>query len=115
MVVGGPLADITKVKDELVKKACAVAFKADKSPEKPYVLEKIRGSSESVNIIGFPASWAVTDWFASKPCGETKINLAQFPSLRSVGNDEAALVNEAFLRRFDSVLSNSALKAEVCN
>ncbi|MED6174888.1 defense response, partial [Stylosanthes scabra] len=110
----GSLSDIIGVRDEVVKKACALALKADKSPEKSYVLEKIKVSSESVNIFGFPASWHVADFYASngKPFGETKIN-EQFPALRSVGNDEAALVNEASLTRFELVMSNSTLKTEV--
>ncbi|XLR23845.1 hypothetical protein S83_051745 [Arachis hypogaea] len=111
----GSLSNMIGVKDEVVKKACAAAVKANKSPEKPFVLEKIKVSSEAVNIFAFPASWRVTNLYASngKPFGETKINVEQFPSLRSVGNDEAALVNEASLTRFQLVMSNPTLQNEV--
>ncbi|TKY73449.1 EDS1L protein [Spatholobus suberectus] len=99
---------------ELIKKACALAFKAHKSPKKCYLLKKIVNSSSKVNlIISFPGSWVASDWFVRKPFGVTNINLALFPSLRSLGNDQAALVNEAFLLRFQSILSNSSLKSEV--
>nr|KYP47007.1 hypothetical protein KK1_031376 [Cajanus cajan] len=99
---------------KLIKMTCALAFKAHKSPKKFYLLKKIGSSPSDVNLIfSFPGSWDASDWFVRKPFGVTKINLALFPSLRSIGNDEAALVNEAFLLRFESILSNSSLKSEV--
>ncbi|RDX64077.1 Protein EDS1L, partial [Mucuna pruriens] len=99
---------------ELIKKSCALAFKAHKSPKKRYILKKIQNSSSKVNIIiSFPGSWDASDWFARKPFGVTDINLVLFPSLRSIGNDEVALVNETFLLRFESILSNSSLKSKV--
>ncbi|KAL2340846.1 hypothetical protein Fmac_008786 [Flemingia macrophylla] len=98
---------------ELIK-ICALAFKAHKSPKKFYLVKKIGNSSSNVNLIfSFPGSWDASDWFVRKPFGLTNINLALFPSLRSIGNDEAALVNEAFLLRFESILGNSSLKTEV--
>ncbi|OIV89867.1 hypothetical protein TanjilG_23132 [Lupinus angustifolius] len=101
------------LKEEVIKKACSLAFKAHKSPEKSYVSEKIRISSESNLFISFPGSWDQNNWFSKKPFGESKIDLNLFPSLRSVGNDEAALVNEAFLLKFKNILDNSSLKFEV--
>lgn len=44
---------------------------------------------------------------------ETMIDLALFPSLKSIGNQEAALANEAFLRRFKAIFENSSLSVEV--
>ncbi|KAE9587384.1 hypothetical protein Lal_00004843 [Lupinus albus] len=101
------------LKEELIKKACSLAFKAHKSPEKSYLSEKIKISSEPILFISFPGLWDHTKWFSKKPFGVTKIDLNLFPSLRSVGNDEAALVNEAFLLRFQNILDNSSLKFEV--
>ncbi|XP_015967692.1 protein EDS1L isoform X2 [Arachis duranensis] len=100
---------------DLIKKACALAFKAHKSPKKYYLLEKKNRSwlEADLIIISFHGSWASSDWFVDKSYGVTKINQQLFPSLKSIGNDEAALVNEAFQLRFESILSNSSLKHEV--
>ena len=115
-MAGGRLEENLGISEELIKKSCTLAFEAHKHQDKPYRLEKIRSSSSSkVIIISFPGSWHVKDWFADKPFGETKINLNLFPSLRSIGNDEAALVNEAFLRRFESIKENPSFSAEVFN
>ncbi|XP_020235415.1 protein EDS1L [Cajanus cajan] len=95
---------------EFIEKACVVSLKAHKSPDKPYLVEKI---SRSEVIICFPGSDAVRDWYSQTNFGQTKINLDLFPPLRSIGNDEPALVNEAFLKRFQAILLKPALPAEV--
>ncbi|GLU21436.1 hypothetical protein SLE2022_375740 [Rubroshorea leprosula] len=115
------LGDITGVKEEVVKKACSTAMKAQKSPEKLYLVDKSRGSSEVV--FGFPGSWSAGDWFSRNPFGETKIDQLELfcptgndkvaTSLRSIGTDELATVNQAFLNRFESILSNYSLQNEV--
>ncbi|CAI8585523.1 unnamed protein product [Vicia faba] len=64
-------------------------------------------------VIRFPGSWVQTDWFVTKPFGETKIDLAHFPLLKSVGNDETALVNQTFLNRFDRLFKFSSIISEV--
>ncbi|KAL3513270.1 hypothetical protein ACH5RR_025987 [Cinchona calisaya] len=111
MVEGG-LGEIIGLKEELIKKACNLAMKAHlKSPEKPYVCEKSRSSTEAV--FAFPGTWAVTDWYSKKPFGETKINTALFPSVKRIGMDELAVVNEAFSCRFEQLISKSQLKREV--
>ncbi|XP_061373481.1 protein EDS1L-like [Gastrolobium bilobum] len=113
-MAGGSIGDKIGLKEELIKKACSFAFKAHKLPQdKYYLLEKIRTSSEANLIISFSGSWDAADWFVSKPFGETKIDLELFPSLRSIGNDEPALVNEAFLKRFNLILGKSSIKSEV--
>ncbi|KAF7838386.1 protein EDS1-like [Senna tora] len=104
------LGDSIGIREELIKKATSLAFKAHKSPEKPYLLEKIRSSEL---IITFSGSWTIPDWFSDNNFGETPINLTLFPSLRSIGNDEPALVNKAFLLRFETILNNSSLKSDV--
>lgn len=118
MASGRRVADIIGLReDQLINKACSCAMKAHKSPENPYILEKTLGSPETI-LFSFPGSWSVSDWFAQKPFGETKINRSghppKFPSLRSVGNDEVATVNEAFLRRFeDKILGSSDFQDKV--
>ncbi|MED6174889.1 defense response [Stylosanthes scabra] len=106
------------LKVELIKKACALAFKAHKSPKKYYLLEKKKKKNrkwfeDDHIIISFHGSWASTDWFVGKSYGDTMINQELFPSLKSIFNDEVAFVNEAFQLRFESILSNSSLKHEV--
>lgn len=115
------LAEITGVKEEIVKKACSTAVKAQKSPEKPYVVDKTRGASEV--IFGFPGSWSAGDWFCRPPFGEAKIDQSELlcphgedkvaTFLKSIGTDELATVNESFLRGFESILSSYSLQNEV--
>nr|XP_027121561.1 protein EDS1-like [Coffea arabica]XP_027123837.1 protein EDS1-like [Coffea arabica] len=107
------LGDTIGLKEELIKKACNLAMKAHlKSPEKAYIWEKTTRSSTEA-VCAFPGTWAVTDWYSRTPFGATKINIALFPSLKSIGMDELALVNEAFSSRFEQLLCNSQLEREV--
>ena len=107
------LGENIKINPEIVNKACSLAVGAHNSADKPYILQNIRGSPDLV-IFGFPGNWSVNDWYAGESFGETKINLELFPSLRSIGIDEHAKVNKAFLQRFDDkVLTNSDFKNKV--
>ncbi|XP_027366844.1 protein EDS1L-like [Abrus precatorius] len=108
-MAGGSLGDSIGLKEEIIKKTCGLAFKAHKAPERPY----IRTSLDHYVVFSFPGSWDATEWFVNKLFGETKVDLTLFPSLRSVGNDEAAWVNEGFSNRFDHILNNSSMKSEV--
>ncbi|KAK7304564.1 hypothetical protein VNO77_42445 [Canavalia gladiata] len=108
-MAGGSLGDNIGLKEELIKKICGFSIKANKSTEKLY----IRTALDSCCVFGFTGSWDASEWFVNKPFGETKINLDLFPSLRSIGNDEAALVNEGFAQRFDGILKNTSIKSEV--
>ncbi|CAL5193623.1 unnamed protein product [Lathyrus oleraceus] len=114
-MVGGLVGDNIGLNEEVIKKTCSLSFKAHKSPKEPYISENFKTSSESVAylVISFPGSWVETDWFVTKPFGETKIDLGHFPLLKSVGNDETALVNQAFLNRFDSLFKFSSIISEV--
>lgn len=89
------------LRQDHINKACLLAMKAHKSPEKPYLLDK---SSKTDVIFSFAGTWSVEDWFTTNPFGERKIDRDQFPSLRSIGIDEVATVNEAFLNRFLTIL-----------
>ncbi|PKI78048.1 hypothetical protein CRG98_001668 [Punica granatum] len=101
------------LRHETVKRACHLAFKAHKSPEKGpgYLAEK--RSSES--IFSFAGCWSPDEWFAggAGAFGEAKIDLRQFPCLRSISNDELAVVNQAFLTKFLLILEKSTLRREV--
>lgn len=101
-----------EVKDELIKKACNLAMEAHNLPSgKPYNYKKISGSMDVV--FSFAGTWSLDGWYSNTSFGETKINSTLFPSLKSVGTDEVAMVNEAFARRFEDILNNSSLKNEV--
>lgn len=111
-MTGGKLGHNIGLSEELIQKAAKLAMKAhDTSPGKPYRHEKASGSIDA--FFAFPGSWCVDHWYSRKPFGEIKIDVSKFPSMKSVGNDEVALVNEAFSRRFQELLSNSSLEIEV--
>ena len=100
--------------EELIKKACSEAIKAHKFPDELFLEQSSTGSSEV--IFSFPGSWLAKDWYSDKcqgPFGEEIIDLKSFPSIRSIGNQEAAHVNKAFQERFQSILENSKLKEKV--
>lgn len=101
--------------EEVIKKTCSLSFKAQNTSKELYISEKFSSTSSELVylLISFPSSWVETDWFVRKPFGETKIDLARFPSLKSVGNDEPALVNEAFLNRFHRLLKFTSIISEV--
>lgn len=109
-MVGGRLVDSIGMKEELIKKACSCSLKAH-GGKKLFRCKEIGGSSEVV--FSFPGSWSKEDWFCNRAFGYTKADLSLFPSLRSLGNDEVAMVNGAFFRRFEEVLKENSFKKEV--
>jgi len=92
------------MRGEVIEKAYAGCWRAHRSPDKPYLVEEIGRKDPSEVIISFPGSGAVKDWYSRRNFGETKIDPSLFPSLRSIGNGEPALVNEAFSKRFKDIL-----------
>ncbi|KAK6123445.1 hypothetical protein DH2020_042810 [Rehmannia glutinosa] len=111
-MMGGRLGENIGLKEEIIQKACKLSMKAhEKSPGKPYIHEKTRGSTET--FFAFPGSWSVDDWYSRSPFGEIKVDVSKFPSMKSVGNEEICLVNEGFSRRFQELLSRSSLATEV--
>lgn len=112
---GGLVGDNIGLNEEVIKKTCSLSFKAHNSANEPYITEVFETSPDLTEylVISFPGSWDETDWFVRKSFGETKIDLAKFHLLKSVGNDETALVNQAFFNRFDRLLKLSSFVAEV--
>ncbi|XP_047978030.1 protein EDS1B-like [Salvia hispanica] len=111
-MIGGRLGEKIGLKEDVIQRACRLSMKAhEKAPGKPYIHEKTRGSNDV--LFAFPGSWCVDDWFTRDPFGEVKVDVSKFPCIRSVGNEEIGLVNEAFATRFDALLSRSPLAAEV--
>uniref|UniRef100_A0A7N0TZS6 Uncharacterized protein n=1 Tax=Kalanchoe fedtschenkoi TaxID=63787 RepID=A0A7N0TZS6_KALFE len=109
------MEQMVNLKSDIITKACSTAMKAHTAgSSKPYLVAK--GEKSAPVIISFPAAWRVADWYATSargPFAETQINKELFPSMKSVGLDESAKVNEAFLTRFEALLKNSELKKEV--
>ncbi|KAL5544324.1 hypothetical protein UlMin_008108 [Ulmus minor] len=102
------LGDMVGMSEELMKKAYSEAMKAQKSEK--FCVEK---SSREVVIFSFPGSWSVQDWYSKGTFGATEINQEFFPSLRSIGNDEFATVNEAFQEKFKLIKDNPQFQKEV--
>ncbi|XP_030521507.1 protein EDS1L-like [Rhodamnia argentea] len=100
------------IKAEVVKKALSVSIEAHKSPEKPCLVERKIPNSPSHVIVAFPGSWSLNDWFSgdskAKPFGETKIDTKKFGSLKSIGKEVDAMVNEAFMARFLRILDDGS-------
>ncbi|GFP97694.1 protein eds1l [Phtheirospermum japonicum] len=110
--MGNRIGDYIGLKEEIIQKACKLSVKAhDKSPVKPYIHEKNRGSTET--YFAFPGSWSADDWYCGSPFGEIKVDVSKFPSMRSIGTEEIGFVNGAFSRRFEELLSRSSLATEV--
>ncbi|KAK7411510.1 hypothetical protein VNO78_02944 [Psophocarpus tetragonolobus] len=108
-MAGGSLGDNMGLREDVIKRVCGLAFKANnnKLQDKLYFYEKVQVSSGTYHVFSFTGSWDPAEWFVNKPFGGTKIDLALFPSLRSIGNDEPALLNEGFLKRFDHLLKTN--------
>ncbi|XP_050260350.1 protein EDS1L-like [Quercus robur] len=110
------LGENIEIDTELIKEAYSLAVEAhSKSSEKAYNVEESRRSSDPIIIISFSGCWSENGWYDGEPFGVTEINLPLlFPSLRSIGVNENALVNKAFLRRFvDKIWGNSGFDRKV--
>ncbi|KAL4347202.1 hypothetical protein GQ457_17G019360 [Hibiscus cannabinus] len=113
------LEEISGFSEELIKKTCLIAMAAHKSPDKLFLVENSRTSSDV--FFSFPGTWSAGHWFTRQPFGEIKVDQSELlcpndkvaTSLRSIGRDELATVNEGFLRRFERILANSSLQTEV--
>ncbi|XP_065876616.1 protein EDS1B-like [Euphorbia lathyris] len=109
---GVRLGDCIGIREDVINKVCSIAIKAHKASGKQlYLSEKIRSSSQVV--FSFPGSWSVTDWYSNTPFGEVKVDNQLFPSLKYIGLDETASVNEAFQHRFKQLWLNQHFRKEV--
>jgi len=104
---------IKELSAERIDKSFALSWKAHRTPEKLYLLEKNNRSNPPEVIISFPASGAFKDWYSKTTFGETEIDLKLFRSLKSIGNNEPAKVNQFFQQRFQDILAKSSLEEEV--
>ena len=109
--MGETVGNRISLSEEIMNRAASQAMRAHNSGGRPFILDKPRGLS--VAIFAFAGSWLPDDWFTHPPFGETKMDTSTFPSLRSVGNDEVAVVNASFLRRFKAILDQLSLEKEV--
>ncbi|KAL7139107.1 hypothetical protein ABFS83_09G029300 [Erythranthe nasuta] len=106
-MMGGRVGENIGVGEEIIEKACKLSMKAHSKPNY-YIQDKNR-----VTFFAFPGSWSVNDWCSRKPFGEIKVDVSMFPSIKSIGNEEIGLVNQAFFSRFQHLLTRSSLVNEV--
>ncbi|XP_051123147.1 protein EDS1L [Andrographis paniculata] len=103
------LGDNLGINEDLIHRACKLSLKAHLAG-KPY----LRRATAADAIFAFPGSWAADDWRAQPPpFGEIKVDLSKFGSIKSLGNNEVGLVNEAFSKRFDQILAKTSLANEI--
>ncbi|KAJ4959617.1 hypothetical protein NE237_019527 [Protea cynaroides] len=88
---------------DLIKSACSLAMAANSTPHRSYISDK----PASYAIFAFPGSGTLDGWFSSKSFGNTSVDLKLFPSLRSIGNDELAVVNAKFFQQFRDLLKEN--------
>ncbi|KAK4749637.1 hypothetical protein SAY87_027086 [Trapa incisa] len=97
------------VQGKIINKVLGDALEAHKHTSNPFFMKK--HGHPTIIVFAFPGTWSVGDWFSTGQggagkFGEININssLDVFPSIRTIGNSEFASVNDAFLRRFSSIL-----------
>ncbi|OVA14328.1 Lipase [Macleaya cordata] len=95
--------------DVITTKACSLAKAARTSSS--FFLVKNPNSSSA--IFAFPGSWSIDHWYSQSSFGASKIDTTLFPSLRSIGNNETAIVNGSFLQQFTEILRISKLREKV--
>ncbi|KAK1373585.1 Zinc finger CCCH domain-containing protein 5-like [Heracleum sosnowskyi] len=104
------------ISEEVIKKACELSMKAHEccDESKQYIYDECQLDSMATALFSFAGAWSVGDLFAGacSSYGETEIDLGLFPSLKSIGSQESALVNAAFLSRFKA-FETSSLAFEV--
>ncbi|XP_042382053.1 uncharacterized protein LOC121974858 [Zingiber officinale] len=98
----------------LIPLCCSLSMAANHSRSSLF----LRHHSADSAVFAFPASWSSDDWIlpgARSHFGETDVDVALFPSIKSVRIDAAAAVNGAFLRFFKNLLEISPLSTEANN
>ncbi|XP_039160054.1 protein EDS1L isoform X2 [Eucalyptus grandis] len=105
---------ILGINDEVIKAALSASIEARDDRQELNICNR---SSEV--IVAFPRSWSPEDWFPkdskAKSFGDDRIDRKKCPSLRSIGLDEDARVNKAFMERFLRILDDESgrLRSEV--
>nr|XP_043609496.1 protein EDS1L-like [Erigeron canadensis] len=96
------------ISETVIIKVSTLAQKSHKS-NNGYIKES--GNEETV--FAFGGSWSFQDFYSHEPFGETTVDLSLFPSLKSVGNNELAMINKGFFLKFQSILQKPSFQAEV--
>lgn len=107
------LEEVVGLKPDTITRACALAFRSHLSKSnRPYL---VTPDNDGRVTISFSAAWSVADFYSipAATFGLAKINHNLFPSLKSVGLDESANVNQAFQTRFKVLLDRYDLHREV--
>ncbi|KAL6181528.1 hypothetical protein ACLB2K_048183 [Fragaria x ananassa] len=111
----GSTSEILGISEEYIKKSCRLSLN-DRFSNELFHVDK--SSSDAVFIV-FKGVCTVEEWFSGDGAfGETKINYKDwskeaFPSMRSIGNEDVAIVNQAFLERFELVTKDPNFGKEV--
>ncbi|XP_004299596.1 PREDICTED: protein EDS1B-like [Fragaria vesca subsp. vesca] len=111
----GSTSEILGISEEYIKKSCSLSLNYQFSNE----LFHVDKSSSDAVVIVFKGVCTVEEWFSGDGAfGETKINYKDwskqaFPSLRSIGNEDVAIVNQAFLERFELATKDPNFGKEV--
>lgn len=104
---------ILGINNEVIKAALSASIESRDDRQELNICNR---SSEV--IVAFPRSWSPEDWFPkdskAKSFGDDRIDRKKF-SLRSIGLDEDARVNKAFMERFLRILDDGSgrLRCEV--
>ncbi|KAJ4973356.1 hypothetical protein NE237_006530 [Protea cynaroides] len=103
------LSEAIGMEPDLVMKAFSLAMAAQSKHDQSYLSEK----HSSYSIFAFHGSGTVKDWFSGTTFGDRSIGPKNlFPSLKSIGKDEIALVNGKFFQQFQDLLKQEALKED---
>ncbi|KAJ4949774.1 hypothetical protein NE237_000111, partial [Protea cynaroides] len=103
------LREAVGIEADLVKKAFSIAMAVQSKGNRTYQFEK----HSSYSIFAFRGCGTVEDWFSGTSFGETSISLKKFfPLLKSIGNNEIALVNGKFFQQFQNLLKEETLNEE---
>lgn len=111
----GSTSEILGISEEYIKKSCRLSLNDQFGTELFHV---DKSSSDAVFIV-FKGVCTVEEWFSGDGAfGETKINYKDwskeaFPSMKSIGNEDIAIVNQAFLERFELATKDPNFGKEV--
>lgn len=89
---------------DLITKSCVASQRAYETNE-----HYIKEETGEVVIFAFPPSFSAKDWLTPEnksPFGEIKMKRAQFPCMRSIGKDDDATANEAFLKNLEVLIDS---------
>ncbi|KAK7304563.1 hypothetical protein VNO77_42444 [Canavalia gladiata] len=107
MAAGGSVrldGSIEMRSDSIVRALNAALMAYNKTPN--FSVKEFSKIDPPEVTISFSGSGSFKDWYSQPNFGETKVDFDLFSSLKSIGKDEAAQVNEFFQQRFKDILAS---------